>query len=337
MIRGHWCATALLLTALQALAQSPADKCLPIDEDKGRLACFDEAMNRAPKQKAEARSPAAPIMEASAVETTTPEKKSKVQLTLRQSGDFNNFGGADLVDKPAQFNVQRSDGKDATSAKAALIAAFRPINDLGWQPFASGAWNRDTAAAKPKDIRDLSVGVAGPLWDPLPSGWTLYSTLRFTHRDDRYGTADSDGLALHTNVVILRWVSAIPDPVKNSYSLVPQFGYLAENRNGGALDAGAWRSLYGGFQAAAQLNGWVPRLALSLDYQRFIDTSVPSGNDKRRVNHALLALTYALTDPDDKAITFRPYLSLSREVGTDVLGGGSPTNRTIFGLGLKYN
>ena len=118
---------------------------------------------------------------------------------------------------------------------------------------------------------------------------------------------------------------------------MPLFGFLAENRTGGGSDEGGWRSAYAGLEAAAELNRFVPRLAVSLEYQRFIDTSVPAGNDKRRANHTTVSLTYALTNPDDKSIAFRPYISLSREVGTDVLGGAGSTNKTLLGFGLKYN
>ena len=334
---GPYGTAVLLFAALPVFGQAPMDRCFALVERDARLECYDTVLQRPEPANPEPPKPAASAVDIRPVVETIPPRKPDVQLVLRQGGDFTNFEGADLVDKPALFNVQRSDGTDSTIAKAALTAVYRPINDLGWQPFGSAIWNRDTSGAKPKDVRSIGLGIVGPLWDAASYGWTLLPTLRLTRRDDRFGDSDSNLLSIQVNVIKLSWVTSIADAAQNSYSFIPQVGFLAENRTGGATDRGSWRSTYGGFEAAAALNRYLPRLGATLTYQRFIDTTTPAGNTKRRANYTAAALTYALTDPDDKSIIFRPFLTLSREVGTDVLGGTGPTNKTIFGLGLKYN
>ena len=295
--------------------------CLEVHDEAKRLTCLDEVLGyKPPERKAEDQ----------------PKPKPWVAVTVRQSADFTNFAGADLVDKPGQLNLQRSDGEDSSVVKLAAIAVFRPVNDLGWQPFGAVAWNRDTSGSKPKDLRDLSVGIVGPLWDAADSGWTLFPTLRATHRVDRFGTSDANSLGLHVNVVNLSWVTVIPDAKTNTFSFVPQFGYVAEKRNGGGADEGNWRSGYVGFEASVQLNRVLPRLSTSVGFRRFGDQSVPDGSVKRRVNHTIFSLTYALTDPEDTSALLRPSILLSREVGTDVLGGDA-TNKTVLGLGIKFN
>lgn len=315
-------AAAFVWTTGRAAVLPESTPCLQLHDAVKRLACLDDALGYVrPVQTADEQ----------------PSPKPWVAITVRQSADFTNFAGVDMVDKPGQLSLQRSDGKDSSTVRIAAIAAFRPLNDLGWQPFGAVAWNRDTSGSKPKDLRDLSVGVVGPLWDAASSGWTLFPTLRATHRVDRFGTLDANALSLHVNVVKLSWVSSIPSARTNSFSFVPQFGFLAEKRNGGGADEGNWRSGYVGFEASAMLDRVLPRLSTSLGVQRFGDQSVPDGSVKRRVNHTTLSLTYALTDPEDKSVLLRPFISLSREVGTDVLGGGDPVNKTVLALGIKFN
>lgn len=318
----RWMLAVMLVCPIAQAAGDGTDPCVRIHDAAKRLACFDAELNYKPPERASIEQ---------------PEPKPPVVVTIREKGNFTNFAGADLVDKPGQLNLQRSDGKDSSTVKVAALAAFRPINDLGWQPFAALAWNRDTSGSKPSDKREIGAGIAGPLWDAAESGWTLFPTVRWMYRDDHFGTADSSVLSLHINVVKLSWVTAIAKAKANSFSLVPQLGYLSENRNGGGLDEGGRRSGYMGIESSAQLNRVVPRLTASLSFRRYVDVSVPDGSTKRRVNYANWSLSYALTDPEDKSLALRPYLSLSREVGTDVLGGGDSTNRTLLGLGVKFN
>jgi len=270
--------TLLAFFSIQAMAQNATDRCLKMD-DKPRLECYDFELHRAGPGTSSVAQPTPDIAAASAATVAakpTAWSLADTKFKIRQSGDYTTFGEEDFVDKPGLLTVQRSDGQNSTTAKLAVIAAFPAIGSLGWQPFASSSWNRDTSGSKPKDIRDLNIGVMGSLWDVLPSGWTLFPTLRATHRSDRFDTSDSNGLALNVNVVVLNWVSS---PIY----VVPQFGYLAEKRNGGGTDEGTWRSAYVGVDAAAKLDGFVPRLALSVGYQRFVDEAVPSGSSKRRV------------------------------------------------------
>lgn len=315
----------------QAADESDPAACKKIVDSGARLVCFDTTVVE-PAPTAESKKDGDKDSE-----PDQPKKKPWVELKIREKGDFSNFGGGDVVDKPGQLNLQRTDGKDGSGVKIAAIAAFRPINVLGWQPFAAGDWNRDTTGTKPKDLFDLSVGITGSLWDAFSPGWTLLPTLRAMHRRDEFGTTDLNALSLHINIITLKWVTMVEKPHENSYSFVPHLGYRAEHRNGGGKDEGRWGSAYVGLDTSAQLNGIMPRLSATLSYQRFSDLSAPSGQTKRQANYTVASIKYAFTDPEDKTATLKPSISLSHETGTDVLGGGDKTNKTSLGLGLKFN
>jgi hypothetical protein len=297
-------------------------ECVKIADNDKRLDCYDRVLNyMAPITPAEEQ----------------PKPVPWIRFAVRDRGDFNNFAGADLGTKSGQFNLQRSEGRDSSNIRLGAIASFRAVNDLGWQPFAALAWNRDTGARTPIDARDFTAGITGPLWDPYGVGWTMHATLRATRRVDVLGTGDGSTLGLNFNVVKLSWVDSVPSATKNSYQFVPHFGLLGQARRSGAGDDGNWRSAYAGLTLSAQLNRIMPRLSASATYRRFNDQTTPAGNARRHEPYGSLSFEYALTDPNNNQITIRPALTLTRETGTDLLYGGAALNRTMVGFSLKVN
>lgn len=304
---------------------TPAEECLQIGDTERRLQCYDKRLGY---QASETDAPS----------KVQPQPKPAIRFILREKGDLNNFAGADMVDKPGQLNLKSENGTDSSSAKFGVIGAFRPVNDLGWQPFVSAAWNRDTSGTSPKDIRDFSLGITGPLWDPLDPGWTLFPTLRATRRYDQFGSAESNRFGLHVNFVKLSWVNSVPGAQTNSYAFVPHIGMVDNYPPSNGANGGLWRGAYAGFNLAADLNRIAPRLSANLGYEYFVDAAVPDGRRIRQEPYTTLGFSYALTDPEDKSIVFRPAISLAREIGMDVLGGSASTvNRTTLGITLKYN
>lgn len=307
------------LAAADVLAQQD---CLSIHDRDKRLKCYDQSLRYEAPEK-----PAA----------EQPQPVPGVKITIRDKADFNNFAGAELGSKPGQFNLQHIDGKDSSTVRLGAIAAFRAINDLGWQPFAALAWNRDTAAKTPKDNCDIALGITGPLWDAYDYGWTLFPTLRAIRRVDTAGSGDATIFDANINIVKLSWVNSVPGADRNSYQFVPHVGLLHERRLTTGVTHGNWQSVYGGLTFSSQLNGFVPRLSSVVTYQRFSDQSVPGRNSSRHDEYAGVTFEYALTDPADKSIRFRPSLTLTREVGTDIKSGGAAVNKTTFGIGLRLN
>ncbi|RUR67521.1 hypothetical protein EJP67_10690 [Variovorax guangxiensis] len=317
-------AIGMLAPLTACAAEGTTDECLKIHDSVRRLDCLDKVLQyKAPPP------PPSP---------TSRPVLPFVRVHVRESGDFSNYGESTLGDDPALISAQRSGGNNATIAKVAAIASFRPVNDLGWQPFASTAWNRDTSGSTRKDTRSLGIGVMGPLWDPFEQGgWTLLPVLRATRRYDLYGTNDANTVSAHISVISLKWVNCVPSGPNTCFSFIPHFGFISENRTSAGITRGSWRSAYAGFKATAQLNGVLPRLSSTLNYQRFADSTAPFNNVKRHAGYTRLSLDYALTDPADKSIAFRPSIFIRREVGSDILNGGDRVNKTVLGLGIQYN
>lgn len=310
-------------TSAQGLvpAEPPYQSCLEEHDDTKRLACLDKTLNYS--------KPDIPAK-------VQPKPQPKVLILVRQKADFDNFGGKSLVAKPAQFTVNQSDGQDTSTVKVGLIGAFRPINDLGWQPYMAIAWNRDTTGKQPIDMRDSAVGITGPLWDAYGPKWTISPNIKFRYRKNLFGKQDSDAVVLHGNLDILPFVNSVPEKDKFSYILVPYFGAQAENRRGGT-DNGRWNSDYIGANFMANLYSLVPQLTFSATIQRFHDMSIPNGSVGRTENYATGSFSYELTDPDDKSITVRPALTLGREIGNDLLSGNGRVHKTVLGVTLQIN
>lgn len=300
--------------------------CLSIQKDLLRLACFDSKLNRKPS-------------DATGLQLSEDQSKPKpmISLLLRESGEFDNFAGAEISKKAGKLFLQRNDGQTSTVIKSAVLATFRPINDLGWQPFASISLDKDTTEKSPKDLRGLHVGITGPLWDAYKNGGTLYTTLRVTQYKNISESEKSSNLVLHTNVIKNSWVNSPVNATYNSYNIIPNFGFITENSTN-SLVSGRRTSGYIGIDASYDLTGLLPKLSISGSYRRFADLSNSIDTQKRNVNHSQISLNYALTDPKNEKLAFRPYLIFSHEVGTDILGGStSPKKMSSIGVKFTYN
>lgn len=294
-----------------------ADECLSVGDDAKRLACYDKALKR--------EKPEAPGTKVDAV--------PRISFRVLQKGDYDNFAKADVTAKPATFDLQRKDGQDGSRVQLGVIAVGSAFNDAGWQAFGSLAWNRDTTGdvTKRKDLRDAGVGVTGTLLQTDDLEWSFYSTARYRHRQDLYGTKDGNAVGLHGSVVKLGWVDGRP------LIFVPYVGLLLDKTNGGGATDGQWNSAYIGATLAVPLKNWIRGLSISGTFERFHDYSTPNGQSRRSASAASPSITYEFTDPDDKTVKWRPSVSLSRQTGEDVRASGIPENKTVFSFGLKYN
>jgi len=293
------------------------DACLSITDDAKRLACYDNALMR--------EKPEAPGTKVDAIPT--------VRFRVLQRGDYDNFAKADVTAKPGTFDFQRKDGQDGSRVQLGVIAVGSALNDAGWQPFGSFAWNRDTTgdATKRKDLRDAGIGVTGTLLQSDDFEWSLHSTMRIRHRQDLYGAKDGNAFGIHGNVVKLGWVDAKP------VIFVPYIGILLDTRNGGGATNGNWNSAYVGTTLTVPLSNWTRGLSISGMFERFHDYSVPNGQLKRSASSVSPSVSYEFTDPENKMVKWRPSISLSRQIGEDVRAGGNQENKTVLSFGLKYN
>lgn len=292
-------------------------ECFSIGDDTQRLACYDKKLER--------EKPDAPGKKIDAIPS--------ISFRILQKGDYDNFAKADVTAKPATFDLQHKDGQDSTRIQLGVLAVGSAFNDAGWQAFGSLAWNRDTTGdtTKKKDLRDAGVGVTGTLLQSNNLEWSLYSTARYRHRQDMYGTKDGNAVGLHGSIVKLGWADG------NPLIFIPYFGLLLDKRNGGSTTDGQWNSAYIGATLTVPLNNWIRGLSISGAFERFHDYSTPNGQSKRSASSASPAVTYEFSNPDDKTVKWRPSVSLSRQTGEDVRAGSGQENKTMFSFGLKYN
>ena len=331
-IRTYFYSSAVLVvTPLGfACAQSVSTSaCSQIDNTNDRLTCFDKAFPRVAPRTVAAETP--PVVPAPASRIVDPVPL--VSLRVLQQGDYDNYANADVVAKPAIFSVQRKDGIDSSLVKLGVLAVGRAVNDLGWQPFASVAWDRDTSgpATKHKDTREVGAGITGTLLQTDDAEWSLFGTARYKHRNDLYGASGGNSWGMHGSLIKLSWVNAQPA------IFVPYAGFLSDQRTSAADGAGRWDTAYVGSSLTVPLTRLFRGLTISGTYERFKDTSIPSGELRRSSKFAKADVAIEFTDPEDKTAKLRPTISLSRQVGDDVRGGTGSQNKTILSLGVKYN
>lgn len=298
-----------------------ADECFSILDDAKRVACYDQALKR-PKPE-----------EAGATVGTTVPPIPAISFRVLQKGDYDNFAKADVTAKPATFDIQHKDGQDSSRIKLGLIAVGAAFNDAGWQAFGSLALDRDATGdiKKRKDLRDIGLGVTGTLLQSNDLEWSLFTTVRYRHRQDLYGSLDGDAVGFNANIVKLGWVSGKP------VIFVPYAGLLLDRRNGGGTTNRQWNSAYMGATIKIPLGNWITGLSVSGTFEHFQDYSVSNEQIKRSASSGSPEISYEFTDPEDKATKWRPSVSLSRQIGEDVRAGGSRENKTMFSFGLKYN
>jgi len=310
----------LVLVSSQARAADPS--CIQIADRDLRLNCYDKANGYVNPGKAKQVAPLPAI-----------------RWQVRNDGRFDSYAGSDLGSKNGEVSVQHRDGQDYVLANVAVLAAFTPLNDQGFQPFASARWQRSETRTKRSDIRELSLGLAMPLGDPFgPHGVGLFLTPRYIYRTDIFGETDSHLLTVHGNIVKRSWTSAPEGDMKaNLLAFVPNFGLIYDHRDRPGLDWGTWTSGYVGFEFSGQWNKITPRLQSTLKYQYFSDFSQPDGVAARSDDYVLASVSYEFTDPEDTSVKVRPAVFLSREVGLNPVLSADRFNLTTFGFGLKVN
>lgn len=319
---------ALLITvSLNAEAQAPAAaiECLDYDDNNARLRCFDLAIGYKPKEPPKA------------------EERAPVRWKVRDSNTISPVGDADWGAKPGLFQLGRSDGKDFSAVKASLVGVQRAIDAPGrvyntWEPFFGVSWDKDTTTSKPKDMRQAFVGITGQLNESGPEGTSLNPTFRIGFRDD--ARADTHGLfaTAHVDVIRMSWVNDPELPDRNATVFVPFFGlHTTRTRTSpSAVGDGTYTGTYIGAKAEIKLWAFVPRLSVvgQAQYYRDLDTSGDAA--KRNKRFATVGLKYDLVDASAKK-GWVPSLSLTRQSGADPVTGDGPANKTVLGLGVKYD
>lgn len=272
------------------------------------------------------------------VEAVKTELDRPVRLLVRDTASsISNFAGKGLGEKGASLSVQRDKGEDSTQAKIALFGVFQPLLGGRVQPFVGVAVSRDGAADPKKDIRQLTAGTAGPLFQTTGPGYesfTLIHTLQASRRYDKYGTTDGDTTRVHFD---LAWAPLANGDLLGGLAVLPHIAALWQRRTDGGVENGNWRSVYIGAQLEKPFELGTHKFKASAAARRLFDTSVPTGNAERSANSFNLSLDYYFYDPDNKMARLQPSLFVTRETGTDFLEYGKAVNKTTAGFRLKFN
>ena len=266
-------------------------------------------------------------------------KLTSPRLLVRESASsISNFGAKGFGEKGASLTVQRDKGDDSTLAKAAVFAIFDPwVKDGKSQPFLGLAWARDGAAKPKTDIRQLTGGFAGQLFQTSGEGaetLTVFHTIQLSRRYDRYAATDGAVARAHFD---LAWGPLANGTLLGGLAVLPHVAGLWHHRTEGATEAGNWRSLYAGVQLEKPVLLGLHHFKLSAVARKLFDTSVPSGNQERRQRYLSLSMDYFFYDPDNKTAALQPSLFITRETGMDFLEFGKAVNKTTAGFRLKFN
>lgn len=264
---------------------------------------------------------------------------SSPRLLVRESASsISSFGAKGFGEKGASLTAQRDKGDDATLAKAAVFAVFDPWwKDGRSQPFLGVAWARDGAAKPKSDIRQLTAGFAGQLFQTSGEGadaWTVFHTIQLSRRHDRHAATDGEVARAHFD---LAWGPLANGSLLGGVAVLPHVAGLWHHRTEGATESGNWRSYYVGAQLEKPVLLGLHHLKLSAVARKLFDTSVPGGNQERRQRYLSLSMDYYLYDPDNKTAPLQPSFFMTRETGTDFLEFGKPMNKTSAGFRLKFN
>lgn len=261
-----------------------------------------------------------------------------VRLLVRNTASsITNFAGRGLGEKGASFGLLRNNGADASQAAVAVFGVMRPVLDGRVQPFVGAAWARDGAATPKKDIRQLTAGTVGPLWQssgPGHESWTLIHTAQLSRRHDQYANTDGTVARLHFDMA---WAPLASGEMLGGLAVLPHVAALWQRRTDAGPENGSWRSTYVGAQLEKPFELGAQRFKATASTRRLFDSSVPDGQDKRRVSHHSLSLDYYFYDPNDKTAASQPSLYITRESGTDFLEYGKALNKTTAGLRFKWN
>jgi len=318
-----------------------ATDCPEISDDVQRLVCYDKLHNRkVPDVTTAPKGPQEPSTAAA------PSNQPPMWLRRFRVRDDGNYTGG-IGKNPASISLGHVNGQDATIAKAALIWAGDPFNDLGWQPFASYGVNRNTLASSATNTQVLTLGATGA-WTvrETKKDSTVLSVASLSAREDRKSKTASDAVLLDNYLVIGELSgayqfgkNATSSVARHEWNLYPRFGLLSEDQQKVKAGNAIGRSI--GFFGGARVEYWpVPisdRIQVTLQSHRFRDSSADAGLQKRKLGYTKFSIDYYLYDPDDKTRWLKPIIGLEREVGSDPIGAVAPTNRTTIGLKLLIN
>lgn len=307
----------VLWIPLLAFAQTD---CVNIADDKERLDCFDKA-NGVVKPPQETKFQNRPSVWAQ-------------RIKIRSDGAWDNLGK-----DPAVLSMSSVNGEDASQIKAAMVV-LGPASSNGWQPFGSFGVNRDTLTKSKSDIRTLTAGISGTIFDYLASGFSLWSTPSLSGRENIVDHTASTVLRLDNYVAIKGLADGIPFSVgKNDFRLLPRFGFQSEDQRkvkAGSI-SGRAQGAFLGFRFdywPGQISQQVQLTALSQFYR---DSSIDAGMTKRSTKYHKISMDYYFYDQNDKNAWFQPALGIGREVGEDPVFGVPNAGRTQIGLKLKIN
>jgi len=301
------------------------DDCLKLEKSEARLACFDKRTGYEPK------------------EAPKPEERPAIKWKVRDSGTVSPIGYADVGTKPGLFQIGRTDGKDFTMAKVAVVGVVRAINQPdgffdGWEPFVGASWDRDTSAKTPKDLRQALVGISGQIGSPGPTGVSAFPTLRIGYKDDIKTHVTGPFVNAHVDIIYLPWVNTPELPGATSWALVPYAGLYstASHSDPDATTDGTYTGAYGGAKLEVKLGAIAERLSLTGQGQYYRDLNTPGGTGKRTLRFATVGLKYDLVDPKAKK-GWVPSLSLAWQRGTEPVTGEGPSRKTVLGFGVKFD
>jgi hypothetical protein len=259
------------------------------------------------------------------------------RLLVRESASsISNFGARGFGEKGGSLTALRDKGVDSTLAKVAVFAVFDPLFGGRAQPFVGLGWARDGSVNPKTDIRQLTTGTAGPLFQTRGDGWqafTLFHTLQVSRRSDRYATTSGTTARAHFDLALGELASG----ELLGFPMLPHVAALWQHRTKGTTERGDWQSYYAGMQMEKSALFGFPRLKISAVARTLFDTKVPAGNAERRQRYLNVSLDYYLYDPEDKTAALQPSLFIMREKGTDFLEFGKAVNKTTAGVRLKFN
>ena len=222
-------------------------------------------------------------------------------------------------------------------AKIALFGVFRPVLDGRVQPFIGTAWIRDGSSNPKRDLRQLTMGATGPVFQtsgPGYSAFTLLQTLQLSRRIDAYGTTDGLVARAHFD---LAWGELASGSMLGGLAVLPHVAGLWERRTEDGPEKGNWRGVYVGAQLEKPFELGEQRFKASALARKLYDTAAPAGNAERRSRILSVSLDYYFYDPADKSAKSQPSLFLTRERGTDFLEYSKAANKTTAGFRLKFN
>ena len=313
----------LLLSLLGSITFAQSPSCLEIEDDKGRLACYDRIHGR--------------VAVGNTNKTASSTTSFLSYITVRDEGLPNLLPTAG----PAFLGYVKNGDKEGSLIKLSAIFTGPALTSggSGLAPFGSFSVYRDLTATTPRNTLVGRVGLRNTFLDYTVTNVSVDSTASISTKEDRVKHTATDGFLISNKIVAKHLATGQPFGGSGiPFQLVPIVGAGVERIRSAPSGVPTGRSnyLYGG----AALSVWpsiVPRLQANARYQRFNDLSASGGLDKRKLNYREASLDYYLFDPNNDKAVVQPILSISRELGDDPVAGIGSVNRTTIGLKFKIN